>query len=198
MKNILVYITILIIKMPSVKLSADITLRTNNQFATKAPAENNPFVGGTPKDIERNLFAPKPIKIQNKNSYNVDFNHNTTLQHKNVSYLNREVMLNTKGTNTSNITINTNNINNQIKRYNRPFNSNEGNVVVTYNMPTTINIDPKIGETFGNEENTTTQSSKNPYEGSGAPSTYTPIGDVVWPLLLLALAYIEIKRRIKN
>jgi hypothetical protein len=65
-------------------------------------------------------------------------------------------------------------------------------------MPTTIDIDSEIGGDLGNIESSDTQSGNNPYAGSGAPSTYGPIGDVVWPLLLLALAYIGIKRRIKQ
>jgi hypothetical protein len=47
------------------------------------------------------------------------------------------------------------------------------------------------------EENTTTNP-ENRYEGAGAPSTFAPIGDVVWPLLLFALAYVTIKRRTKK
>jgi hypothetical protein len=66
-------------------------------------------------------------------------------------------------------------------------------------MPTTIDIDSEIGGDLSNIESSDTQSGNNPYAGSGAPSTYaSPIGDVVWPLLLLALAYIGIKRRMKN
>ena len=65
-------------------------------------------------------------------------------------------------------------------------------------MPTAIDIDIELDGNLGDNEKSNSQSSKNPYAGSGAPSTYAPIGDVVWPLLLLALAYIEIKRRMKN
>ena len=198
MKNIIVYIAAIVMMMPCLNLSAEINLRTNDPFNNDdTPFKNSPFAGGNPNKIERNLFAPKHIKVQNKNHYEVDFNHNSR-RHENVSYLNNEAMHNNNAANMPRMTINANGANNEFQRYNTPLNSNEQNVVVSYSMPTTIDINSEISEAFSDNENTTTPSDENPYAGSGAPTTYGPIGDVVWPLLLLALAYVAIKRRMRN
>ena len=186
--------------MPGVKLSADITLRTNDPFATKgmplgndpfaaknAPS-NNPFVGGTPKNIERNLFAPKQIN----NTYRrVEFNHNKQ-QGRNVSYLNNDVVVNGGGSNSlaggNNAT--------SYRRYNVPYNGNNI-TTVTYSMPVTMKT--SMTEAFSEEEtNITPPSMDNNYEGAGAPSTYAPIGDAVLPLLLLAMVYVVAMRRKKD
>jgi hypothetical protein len=198
MKNIIVYIAAFVMMMPCLNLSAEIKLRTNDPFNNDdTPFKNSPFAGGNPNEIERNLFAPKRVKVQNKNQYNVDFNHNSR-RHENVSYLNREAIHNTSNANMPHVTISANGANNEFQRHNTPLNNNEQSAIVSYNMPTTIDIDSEIGGDLGNIESSDTQSGNNPYAGSGAPSTYGPIGDVVWPLLLLALAYIGIKRRIKQ
>ena len=183
MKNILVYITILIMMMPGVKLSADITLRTNDPFAMKAPAENNPFAGGTPKDIERNLFAPKNIRVHHK--YKFDPNK----QGRKTSYINGDVVVNGGGSNSlaggNNAT--------SYRRYNMPYNGNNI-TTVTYSMPVTMKT--SVTEAFSEEgTNTTPPSINNNYEGAGAPSEYAPVGDAVLPLLLLAMMYVVVMRR---
>ena len=199
MKNILVYITILIMMMPSMKLSADITLRTNDPFATKgmplgnnpfavtnAPS-NNPFAGGTPKEIERNLFAPKQVQSQYRVA-NLDQNRG---QHKSVSYLNNEVVVSSHNTQSlssgNNATV--------YRKYNMPYNNSASNTIVTYNMPTTIDLE--ISE-INDDEGDTTEPEIPSYDGSGAPSEYAPIGDAVLPLLLLAMVYVVVMRRKKE
>ena len=186
MKNILVYITILIMMMPGVTLSADITLRTNDPFAMKAPAENNPFAGGTPKDIERNLFTPKQIQVRNQ--YRVtNINQN---KNRRVSYLNDSDVARSNGATSlgggGNTTL--------TRRYNVPYNGNVSVATMEYSMPTTIKVN--VPEAFTEEEGTTTTPPWNDiYNGSGAPSEYAPVGDAVLPLLLLAMMYVVVMRR---
>jgi hypothetical protein len=174
--------------MPGVKLSADITLRTNDPFAMKAPTESNPFAGGTPKDIERNLFAPKQIN----NTYRrVEFNHNKQ-QNRRVSYLNGgdDVARNSGATSLgggSNTTL--------TRRYNVPYSGNVSVTAVGYSMPTTIKAN--VTEAFAEGEGTTTTppSMDNYYNGAGSPSQYAPVGDAILPLLLLAMMYVVVMRR---
>ena len=184
MKNILVYITILIMMMPGMKLSADITLRTNDPFATKAPAENNPFAGGTPKDIERNLFTPKQIQVRNQ--YRVtNINQN---KNRSVSYLNDSDVARSNGATSlgggGNTTL--------TRRYNVPYSGNVSVAAVGYSMPTTIKVN--VTKAFTDDEGTP-PSMENYYSGSGAPSEYAPVGDAVLPLLLLAMMYVVVMRR---
>ncbi len=187
MKNILVYITILIMMMPGVKLSADITLRTNDPFATKAPAESNPFAGGTPKDIERNLFTPKQIK----NSYRRVGLDNNRPQNKGVSYINGGDVARSNGATSigggGNTTL--------YRKYNVPYSGNVSVAAVGYSMPTTIKVN--MPEAFTEEEGTTTTppTMDNYYSGSGAPSEYAPVGDAILPLLLLAMMYVVVMKR---
>ena len=198
MKNIIVYIAIFVMMMPCLNLSAEINLKTNDLFEKNStPFKNNPFAGGNPNEIERNLFTPKRIQIKNKNRYEVDFNHNN-YRNENVSYLNNETMHNTNVANSPRMTISTNGTTNEFRRYNVPLNNSEENAVVAYNMPTTIETNSETGGDLNNNENTTTPSQENNYSGAGSPTTYGPIGDAILPLLLLALAYIEIKRRMKQ
>jgi hypothetical protein len=187
MKNILVYITILIMMMPGVKLSADITLRTNDPFATKAPTENNPFAGGTPKDIERNLFTPKQIQV--RNLYRVtNINQN---KNRRVSYLNDSDVARSNGATSlgggGNTTL--------TRKYNVPYSGNVSVAAVGYSMPTTIKVN--MTEAFTGDEGTTTTppSMDNYYNGAGSPSQYAPVGDAILPLLLLAMMYVVVMRR---
>lgn len=186
MKNILVYITILIMMMPGVKLSADITLRTNDPFATKAPAENNPFAGGTPKDIERNLFTPKQIQVRNQ--YRVtNINQN---KNRRVSYLNDSDVARSNSTTSlgggGNTTL--------TRRYNVPYSGNVSHTAVGYSMPTTIKAN--VTKAFAEGDGTTTPPTMdNYYSGSGAPSEYAPVGDAILPLLLLAMIYVVAMRK---
>ena len=111
--------------MPYLNLSAEIKLRTNDPFNNDdTPFKNSPFAGGNPNEIERNLFAPKRVKVQNKNHYNVDFNHNSR-PHENVSYLNREAIHNTSNANMPRVTISANGANNEFQRHNTPLNNND-------------------------------------------------------------------------
>ena len=82
--------------MPSIKLSANITMRTNDPFATNnSPFNNNtPFVGNTPQNIERNLFAPKNIQNQYRR---VSLNQNKQ-RNSATSYLNDDVTYKSKST----------------------------------------------------------------------------------------------------
>ena len=184
--------------MPSVKLSADITLRTNDPFATKGipfgndpfaaknEPSNNPFVGGTPKNIERNLFTPKNIRVHHR--YKFDSNN----QGRKTSYLNHEVVVSGGGSNS----LAGGNTATAYRRYNVPYNGNNI-TAVTYSMPVTMKT--SVTEAFSEEEtNTTLPSMDNNYEGAGAPSTYAPIGDAVLPLLLLATVYVVAMRRKKD
>ena len=187
MKNILVYITILIMMMPGVKLSADITLRTNDPFAMKAPTESNPFAGGTPKDIERNLFTPKQIQVRNQ--YRVtNINQN---KNRRVSYLNDSDVARSNGAATSlggggNTTL--------TRRYNVPYSGNVSVAAVGYSMPTTIKVN--VTEAFTEDEGTTTTPPWNDnYNGAGSPSQFAPVGDAMLPLLLLAMMYVVVMRR---
>lgn len=172
--------------MPGVKLSADITLRTNDPFAMKAPAENNPFAGGTPKDIERNLFTPKQIQVRNQ--YRVtNINQN---KNRRVSYLNDSDVARSNGATSlgggGNTTL--------TRRYNVPYSGNVSVAAVGYSMPTTIKVN--VPEAFTEEEGTTTTPPWNDnYNGSGAPSEYAPVGDAVLPLLLLAMIYVVVMRK---
>lgn len=188
MKNILVYITILIMMMPGVKLSADITLRTNDPFAMKAPAENNPFAGGTPKDIERNLFTPKQIQVRNQ--YRVtNINQN---KNRRVSYLNDSDVARSNGAATSlggggNTTL--------TRKYNVPYSGNVSHTAVGYSMPTTIKVN--VTKAFTDDEGapSTPPSMGNNYNGAGSPSQYAPVGDAILPLLLLAMMYVVVMKR---
>ena len=172
--------------MPGVKLSADITLRTNDPFATKAPAENNPFAGGTPKDIERNLFTPKQIQVRNQ--YRVtNINQN---KNRRVSYLNDSDVARSNGATSigggGNTTL--------YRKYNVPYSGNVSHTAVGYSMPTTIKVN--VTEAFAEGDGTTTPPTMdNYYNGAGAPSEYAPVGDAVLPLLLLAMIYVVAMRK---
>lgn len=172
--------------MPGVKLSADITLRTNDPFATKAPAENNPFAGGTPKDIERNLFTPKQIQVRNQ--YRVtNINQN---KNRRVSYLNDSDVARSNSTTSlgggGNTTL--------TRRYNVPYSGNVSHTAVGYSMPTTIKAN--VTKAFAEGDGTTTPPTMdNYYSGSGAPSEYAPVGDAILPLLLLAMIYVVAMRK---
>jgi hypothetical protein len=191
MKNIIVYIAIFMtMLMPTLGLSAEITLRTNDPFATNNSPfnNNNPFAGGTPKNIERNLFAPKSVQNQYRR---VSLNQNKQ-RNSSVSYLNSDVTYKSK----SAIGGNAAGGGSTLRRYNTPTNYSENNATAVYSMSARLKVS-EINEVSDIEENTTT-TPENPYEGAGAPSTFAPIGDVVWPLLLFALAYVTIKRRTKK
>ena len=177
--------------MPSIKLSANITMRTNDPFATNnSPFNNNtPFVGNTPQNIERNLFAPKNIQNQYRR---VSLNQNKQ-RNSATSYLNDDVTYKSKSTIGGNATGG----GTTLRRYNTPTNYSESNAITTYGMSARLKVS-EINEAFATTEKNTITNPKNPYEGAGSPSTYAPIGDIVWPLLLLALVYITIKRKTKK
>ena len=191
MKNIIVYILAFIMMMPGISLSAEINIKTGDLFGkNSSPFPNSPFVGGTPKNIERNLFTPKRIRIQNGNQY--DFNHNNRQSNK--------AIYNPNSTNAADAAMSggATGGGTTLRRYNTPWNSGEANVVATYNMTSTINMASETGEP-SSEEGTTTPPWNNNYSGSGAPSEYNaPIGDAMWPMILFVLTYVVIKRRSKN
>lgn len=182
----------MIMMMPSVKLSADITLRTNDPFAINGSLFNNntPFVGNTPQNIERNLFAPKNIQTQHRR---INLNQNKQ-RNNGASYLNSDVTYKSKGS----IGGNAVGGGTTLRRYNNtPTNYSDNNVTAVYSMSARLKVS-EINEAFSTTEENTITNPENPYEGAGSPSTFAPIGDVVWPLLLLALAYITIKRKTKK
>ena len=192
MKNIIVYILAFVMMIPGLSLSADVNIKTGDLFGkNSSPFQNSPFAGGNPKNIERNLFTPKRIRIQNGNQYNVDFNHNNRQSNKAIYNVNTTNVADaamsggaTGGT--------------ASRRYNTPLNNGGENSVATYNMASSINMISETGES-GNEEVTTTPSLDNNYSGSGAPSTYNgPIEDTIWPIILFVLTYVAIKRKSKN
>ena len=178
--------------IPGLSLSAEVNIKTGDLFGkNSSPFPNSPFAGGNPKNIERNLFTPKRIRIQNGNQYNVDFNHNNRQSNKSIYDINSRNMADAamSGGATSSTTS---------RRYNTPLNNGGENSVATYNMASSINMISETGES-GNEEVTTTPSLDNNYSGSGAPSTYNgPIEDTIWPIILFILTYVVLKRRTKN
>ena len=177
--------------MPGLSLSAEINIKTGYLFGkNSSPFQNSPFAGNAPKNIERNLFSPKRIIIQNGNQY--DFNHNNRQSNK--------AIYNPNSTNAADAAMlgGTTGGGTTLRRYNTPLNSEEVNVVAAYNMTSIINMASEAGEP-SSEEGTTTPPWNNNYSGSGAPSEYNaPIGDAMWPLILFALTYIVTKRRSKN
>ncbi len=178
--------------MPSLRLSAETPLRSNDPFATNNNLFNNnsPFAGGTPQNIERNLFTPK-------NGYNqykrIKLNQNKQ-RNNGASYLNSDVTYKSKGS----IGGNAVGGGTTLRRYNNtPTNYSDNNVTAVYSMSARLKVS-EINEAFTTTEENTITNPENPYEGAGSPSTFAPIGDVVWPLLLLALVYITIKRKTKK
>ena len=141
--------------------------------------------------IERNLFKRTPIKTNQNWHYNVDYNHkvnkrNTTrisVLNSNTKNRHTTITLNS----TTNITYSKNNTTSQISQ----------SINTAYNVPiSNIKMNTKT-EPFS-ETTVVTPSQNNYYEGSGAPSTFAPIGDAVLPLLLLAIAYIAITAKRKH
>ena len=190
MKNIIVYILAFIMMMPGLSLSAEVNIKTGDLFGkNSSPFPNSPFVGGNPKSIERNLFTPKRIKIQNRNQY--DFNHNNRQNNKAIYNVNTTNVADAAMSGgATGITAS--------RRYNTPLNNGGENSVATYNMTSSINIISETEES-GNNEATTTPPWDNNYSGSGAPSTYNgPIGNAMWPMILFVLTYVVLKRRTKN
>ena len=185
MKNIIVYIVVLVMMMPSVSLLAEVDLKTNDLFNTKAtPFKNSPFVGGNPKNIERNLFTPKQIKVQKINQYKTDLNHN--------NYRNNRGILNTSTE--ANRAINASGAISgaDIRQYNKVSQIAQA-TNATYNMPTNSGIRMNTQTEAFSEEGTdeTTPSKDNNYTGSGAPSEFgAPIGDSILPLLVFIGIYL--------
>ena len=194
MKNIIVYIVVLIMMMPSMSLLAEVDLKTSDLFNTKAtPFKNSPFVGGNPKNIERNLFTPKQIKVQKINQYKTDLNHNN---YNNKTILNTNTPISV--TRKTNITTNQT----EIRKYNSVSQIAKATQAtnVTYSMPTNSGIRMNTqNEAFSEEstDETTSSTNNNPYEGSGAPPEFAPIGNAVLPLLLFVGIYL-IKLRNKK
>lgn len=163
----------------SLNLSAEVNISPSNLF------DNNytPFAGGNPKNIERNLFAPKNIKIQNNKQYKFGLN-NTNYQNKNTSYLNNKNRYNIQTTSSYSSSPGI-----TLRRANTQYKSNEGNIGATYSMTSAVNISSNT-EVFSNDESITTPP-QNPYEGSGAPSTFDgPIDDMIIPMLILIGLYL--------
>ena len=191
MKNIIVYIVVLVMMMPSVSLLAEVDLKTSDLFNTKAtPFKNSPFVGGNPKNIERNLFTPKQIKVQKINKYKPELNNN---------YRNNRGILNTSTE--ANRAINASGAISgaDIRQYNKVSQIAQA-TNATYNMPTNSGIRMNTQtEAFSEEgtDETTSSTNNNPYEGSGAPPEFAPIGNAVLPLLLFVGIYL-IKLRNKK
>ena len=191
MKNIIVYIVVLVMMMPSVSLLAEVDLKTSDLFNTKAtPFKNSPFVGGNPKNIERNLFTPKQIKVQKINKYKPELNNN---------YRNNRGILNTSTE--ANRAINASGAISgaDIRQYNKVSQIAQA-TNATYNMPTNsgirMNTQTEVFSEEGTDE-TTSSTNNNPYEGSGAPPEFAPIGNAVLPLLLFVGIYL-IKLRNKK
>ena len=185
MKNIIVYIVVLVMMMPSMSLLAEVDLKTSDLFNTKAtPFKNSPFVGGNPKNIERNLFTPKQIKVQKISQYKTDLNHN--------NYRNNRGILNTSTE--ANRAINASGAISgaDIRQYNKVSQIAQA-TNATYNMPTNSGIRMNTQtEAFSEEgtNETTSSTNNNPYEGSGAPPEFAPIGNAVLPLLLFVGIYL--------
>lgn len=191
MKNIIVYIVVLVMMMPSMSLLAEVDLKTSDLFNTKAtPFKNSPFVGGNPKNIERNLFTPKQIKVQKINKYKPELNNN---------YRNNRGILNTSTE--ANRAINASGAISgaDIRQYNKVSQIAQA-TNATYSMPTNSGIRMNTQtEAFSEEvtDETTSSTNNNPYEGSGAPPEFAPIGNAVLPLLLFVGIYL-IKLRNKK
>ena len=171
--------------MPSMSLLAEVDLKTSDLFNTKAtPFKNSPFVGGNPKNIERNLFTPKQIKVQKISQYKTDLNHN--------NYRNNRGILNTSTE--ANRAINASGAISgaDIRQYNKVSQIAQA-TNATYSMPTNSGIRMNTQtEAFSEEstDETTSSTNNNPYEGSGAPPEFAPIGNAVLPLLLFVGIYL--------
>ena len=176
--------------LASLNSSAEVNINTGNLFGSNnSPFPNSPFAGGTPKNIERNLFSSKQRGGQAGSQYNVDFNHNKYQRNRNIYNITEE--------NSANIAMSGSSASSgvsNLRKYNTPLNNNAVGDVASYNLTRTANINLNT-EAFSEEENTTPPSQDNNYTGAGAPSTYNgPIGDMMLPLILFALAYVAIKR----
>ncbi len=190
MKKIIVYIVALIMMMPSVSLLAEVDIKTSGLFDTKAiPFNNNPFAGGNPKNIERNLFTRKPIKIQNINRRSTDFEHN--------KYQNNKAILNINTTTRTSQNVGGAISGTEYRNYNKASQIAQA-TNATYSMPTNSGITMTAQTEAFSDETVTVPSENNNYEGSGAPPEIAPLGDVLLPLLFFIGIYLITLRNRKS